>query len=143
MTRVVGGLDWRKTGDEEVMLLSPVEFVLDSGRIVIAEKGFTYDGGSVPKVFRNIISPFGTCADWGWCLHDRLYAGHRELGEMDWTRREADLAMLEMLQYKGVADLVAYGAFAAVRGGASQAWMSRDERKDWDEREELDEYLDG
>jgi len=142
MTNIIGHLDWRKTGDDEVTLLSPIEYQLDSGRIVICERGFKYDGGSVPRPFHSLVCPFGTAADSGFCLHDRLYYGHRDLSEQQFTRLQADEAMLEMFLHCDVPDHIAYGVYTGVRAGGLAAWQTEAERIEWnaaDNHEWLDQ----
>jgi hypothetical protein len=141
MTQIIGELDMRKDGDEHVKLLSPMEFQLNCGRIVMCERGFRFDGGSIPAPFRAIVCPFGSRADRGWLLHDRIYFGHRNLHEQQFTRLQADEAMLEMLLYLDVGEHIAYGAYAAVRGGGLTSWQTEEEKLEWGVRENH-EYLD-
>ena len=141
MPSILGALDIRKHGDTRFKLLSPVEFQLDNGKIVIAERGFIYDSGSIPPPFRTIVCPFGTRADLAWLCHDRIYYGHRDKDEHNFTRLEADSAMLELLIYLEVPDYIAYGAYTAVRAGALESWMNPQEHEEW-ERKEDHEYLD-
>ena len=141
MTQILGSLDLHKASDDEFTLLSPVEFQLDSGRIVIAERGFTFDGGSVPAPLRSIVCPFGSAADMAWLCHDRLYWGHRENAETSWTRLEADDAMLELHHHLRVPEHIAHGSWTAVRAGGRSSWMTAYEKLEWDYREGH-EYLD-
>ena len=141
MTQIIGQIDVRKASDTTFRLLSPVEFQLNSGRIVIAERGFTFDGGSIPSIFRSIVCPFGSAADAAWLCHDRIYAGHRDLSEQRFTRLQADEAMLELLLYLNVPDHISYGAYTAVRAGALDSWWTEEERTEWESREDH-EFLD-
>lgn len=131
MTAVIGELDLRKKGATHWTHLSPIEFQLDSGKVVICEKGFTLDFGSIPRLFWSITPPIGTIADLAWDIHDRIYWGHRENGETNFTRLEADNAMLELHHHLGTSELVAHGSWTAVRGGGQLSWMNPAERWAW------------
>ena len=136
MTSIIGELDWRKDGDSHVKLLSPIEYQLDCGRIVMAERGFRYDGGSIPPPFRSLVCPFGSAADHGFCLHDRLYKGHRDLQERSFTRLQADEAMLEVFLHCGVPSHIAYGVYTGVLAGGLAAWQTEAEKIQWDMHED-------
>ena len=131
ITAIIGHLDWRKDGDSHVVLLSPIEYQLDCGRIVICERGFKYDGGSIPRPFHSLCCPFGTSADHAFCLHDRLYHGHRDLHESSFTRLQSDEAMLEVMLHCDTPEHVAYGAYTAVRAAGLAAWQTEEEREAW------------
>lgn len=122
MTDILGGLEILKLQGGRWELLSNPIILLNSGRTIKPQHGFIYDGGSVPQLFWSLVGgPVGTDADWGYLVHDWLYYLSRQ-GNPGWTRREADEAMLELHLYCGVPELIAYGVFTAVRGGASEKW---------------------
>ena len=120
---------WRKKSDEELALLSPIEYRLNSGKILIAETGFAYDGKSGPGLSDALIAPFGTRADHAWAFHDRGYYGHRELGETDWTREEVDDGMLELLLFLEVDEIEARMMWVVVRAGGLASWETEAEKQ--------------
>ena len=120
---------WRKKGDEELALLSPIEYRLNSGKILIAETGFAYDGKSGPRLSDALIAPFGTRADHAWAFHDRGYYGHKILGETDWTRKEVDDGMKELLLFLGVEPVTVEVVYWAVRAGALESWETEAEKQ--------------
>jgi hypothetical protein len=124
MTEILGKLQWEKSGDEHVILLSPIEYRLNSGKILIAEKGFRYDGKSGAKVFDAVIPPFGSRGDHAFCFHDRGYYGHRVLEETNFTREEVDDGMLEILLYLKVNEVKARAVWSVVRAGGEASWMN-------------------
>lgn len=77
--------------------------------------GLRTDGGSIPKIFQNIISPLG-CYLLAFLVHDILYAG--ELC----TRKEADWILLELLEYLGANWLRRNEIYSAVRLGGGFVW---------------------
>ena len=126
---ILGELIIKKAGDSEWELQSPIEFRLANGRIAIAQKGFTLDFGST-GIFGGASPPLGSGADWGYCLHDLLYASHRA-GDTTWTRKDADAAMREMHLFKGVSPILCEAIHAAVRAGGLSAWQTEEEREAW------------
>jgi hypothetical protein len=142
MTAILGPLHLAKVDDTHFGVLSPIEFRLDSGKIVMAEVGFGYDGKSGAKMMDAIVPPFGSRGDMAWLLHDRIYFGHRELGETNFTRAEADAAMKEVLVYLGVEEYIIHGSYAAVRAGGLESWMNLAERAERDsKRKDQDDWL--
>lgn len=47
-------------------------YTLPNGRSIIIEKGFIFDGASIPRIFRNILSPVGILLIPG-LVHDFAY----------------------------------------------------------------------
>lgn len=86
------------------------------GKVDITLKtGFVTDGGSVPELFWNIISPWGknTIA---FLMHDGIYAG--ELLE----REQADWILLEMMEYCGTNWFERNSAWRCVRNFGDSIW---------------------
>ena len=139
---ILGELIIKKVGDSEWELQTPIEFRLANGRIAIAQKGFTLDFGST-GIFGGASPPLGSGADWGYCLHDLLYASHRA-GDTTWTRKDADAAMREMHLFKGVSPILCEAIHAACRAAGLAAWLSPEEQEVWDARlhPEEDWFLD-
>jgi hypothetical protein len=121
VTIVNGSLVIRKEGPNRWSFMSPMLATLDNGRLIEIETGFTCDFGSIPDPFRVIVPPLGSVSDVAWGFHDKLYKMSRE-GDRNWTRAEADDAMLELLLYLGTPEHIAWGAWTAVRAGAGSTW---------------------
>jgi hypothetical protein len=65
-------------------LMEDLFYVLSNGEEIFIEKGFVHDGASIPKGFRNIVSPVGVLYLAGLC-HDKKYYEPEGI-----TRKEAD-----------------------------------------------------
>lgn len=122
MTDIYGTLEIMKLPDGKWELLSSPIFLLNSGKTIKPIPGFVYDGGSVPQVFWSIgLTPVGTNADMAFLLHDWLYAQSRN-GSEHFTRMEADNAMLEIMEFSGVPEHIAIGAWCVVRAASGEYW---------------------
>lgn len=65
-------------------LMEDWAYVFSNGKEIFIEKGFVHDGASIPKGFRNIVSPVGVLYIAG-IIHDKKYASPEGM-----TRKEAD-----------------------------------------------------
>jgi len=90
---------------------------LDSGIIVVVEKGFMTDGASVPRPFWNIIPPWGQYGQ-AAVVHDRMYTDlyvvHNGVRETI-THKRADEIFLEAMGVLGVPAWKRYSMFYALR----------------------------
>lgn len=73
-------------------------------------KGFVTDGASIPRVFWNILSPFGDYFG-AAVIHDFLYSKFNK----DFSRDEADAIFLEGMTASGVPFLRRTTIYTAVR----------------------------
>jgi hypothetical protein len=78
-------------------------------------KGFQSDFGSVPKLFRNIISPTGKGV-WGFVLHDWEY------GTQTMSRDDADHLLIRWLEFCGEDTVESNVIFDALRIGGEIDW---------------------
>jgi hypothetical protein len=86
----------------------------------VIPSGFYTDGASVPRLFWNIFSPFGSYFS-AALVHDFLYSkDSTELFHI-WDRKEADLIFLQAMKDIGVSWLTRRTIYRAVRLGG---WMS-------------------
>ena len=83
--------------------------------ILTIRKGFRTDGGSIPKLFQNIISPLGVYLV-AFLVHDALYATEYL------PRSEADWILLEILQELGATWWRRNEVWSAVRIGGGFVW---------------------
>ena len=83
-------------------------------------KGFHTDGASVPKIFWNIFSPFGSYFS-AALVHDFLYSKDSDLIFSAADRAEADHIFLEAMYNAGVGWLTRHTVHSAVRLGG---WAS-------------------
>lgn len=70
--------------------------------------GFRTDGGSIPRVFWSLISPYGI-GILAWFIHDALYATHAL------PRWLADMIMRDLLVYVNMSIFTRNAAYRAVR----------------------------
>lgn len=139
MTAIYGTLDIRRVGQNKFYLLEPVTFLLNDDSSTTVPAGFTYDSGSIPRLARPIVCPFGSPADFGFLLHDWYY--HLDdNGCAPVTRLEADNAMFELHNYCGVSPFVAAGVYTAVRAASWMFWGNG--TPDVPVDDDLNEYLD-
>ena len=89
------------------------------GKTFVVQKGFEFDGASVPRLFRiSACSPLDPEAVRGSCAHDWIY---RTLPP-GWTRAEADLMLLCFLIEDGMPVRRALKIYMGVRLGGWVAW---------------------
>lgn len=87
---------------------------------VSAPAGFVTDGASIPRVFWNILSPFGDYFG-AAVIHDFLYSPHNT----EFSRDEADSIFLEGMNAKGVPFLRRAVIYSAVRAFGWRAFRGR------------------
>ncbi len=87
------------------------------GRRIVIPKGFRTDGASVPRLFWNIIPPWGRYG-MAAVIHDYLYRWQRT------SRRMADDTLLEAMWVKRCAFWQYACIWIAVRIAGSFAWKS-------------------
>jgi hypothetical protein len=147
MSKITGKLEIRKEDDTHWFILRLIKFLLNDGRLVTIKRGFVFDGGSVPQALWAFVPPMGTAADWGFALHDALYSWHRDSSQLvivsdSFTRKDADLAMMEVHLHAGVSQELAELIYTGVRLGASRSWMTPEEKLASNIIKELPEYYD-
>lgn len=110
--------NWRKWNGREWLIAEPWSCHICTGTFELhlnVAPGLRTDGGSIPKIFQNIISPLG-CYLQAFLVHDILYAGEF------CARAEADRMLLELLEYLGANWLRRNEIYAAVRLGGGFVW---------------------
>jgi hypothetical protein len=110
--------NWRKWNGREWLIAEYWSCHICTGKFEFhlnVKPGFPTDGGSIPKIFQNIISPLG-CYLLAFLVHDILYAGEF------CTRTEADWILLELLEYLGASWIRRNEIYSAVRIGGSFVW---------------------
>lgn len=97
------------------LLLSPLSYKDDELGLIVANAGLITDGGSIPKLFQNIISPWGVGLR-GFVLHDAMY-------KFQWfTKDQSDRALWRMLKDIGECEIEASIIYDAVNKGGWDAW---------------------
>lgn len=96
------------------------EFVYDVGELgggdsIIVPAGFITDMGSVPRIFWNIIDPWGRPAK-AFLIHDYLYSTHQR------SRLVSDAILLEAMEVLGVHPFKRWLIYRGVRMGGWVAW---------------------
>ena len=92
------------------------------GRTVVVPKGFVTDGASVPRLFWNLIPPWGRYGQ-AAVVHDYLYATQTT------TRRLADDTLLEAMRVSGCGVWSYAVIYLAVRMFGWMAWRADRARK--------------
>jgi len=90
-------------------LLSPLGFK-DRNILITVQKGFIYDGASIPRSLWSIV---GCPMDYAYesCIHDALYASKI------FNRKECDKYFYKALKTRGVSLLIAKEMYLGVRFG--------------------------
>lgn len=83
--------------------------------------GFKTDGGTIPKIFQNIISPLGVYL-LAFLIHDALYAAEC------CTRAEADWILLELCEWLGAWWIRRNEIYAAVRAWGWLVWKKHSKK---------------
>ena len=89
------GLLVRTVDGENVILCEPLVYVSRTGETIVVHPGTTSDGPSIPRLFANLICPFGP----KWLpavLHDYLYRFTQI------AKEDCDLVFKEALEVNGV-----------------------------------------
>jgi hypothetical protein len=121
---------WELMADYEQAI--PREIPIIGGLKVFIEKGFVFDGASVPRFFYAVLTPLGLLLLPG-LIHDQLYhhrcieywkEGERKQSRRV-TRKEADLIFREVgTQLNGMAP-IHWLCWAVLRLGGQAAWLAR------------------
>lgn len=107
----------------EWTLLKPVQYqvpkaVLDKAdgpEIVIVKPGFGTDLASIPRIFWNVLPPFGRYTG-AAVVHDYLYQAH------EGTRKHADLVFLYAMAELNVLPIKRHSMYRAVRMFGRWPW---------------------
>jgi hypothetical protein len=93
-----------------------LHYIGDCGEFkLLVKPGFAMDGGSVPELFWNIISPWGANTI-AFITHDAFYAS--ELVD----RKIADWILLELMQCAGTSWAIRNAAWRSVRDFGDSVW---------------------
>lgn len=82
---------------------------------IIVPKGFVWDGGSVPRIFWNLVDPWGSASK-AYLLHDWLYSTQER------SRLVSDAILMEAMEVVGVALWKRKLIYRGVRLGGWHAW---------------------
>lgn len=99
-------------------LLEPVVYHvggLKSNDQIVVPAGFIWDGGSVPRLFWNLVDPWGAASK-AYLLHDWLYS------TQDRSRLVSDAILMEAMEVLGVAFWKRKVIYRGVRLGGWVAW---------------------
>jgi len=97
------------------LLHDTLSVTLRSGRVIIVPAGFITDGASIPRPFRSILSQYGAYL-FSAVVHDYLYS------VKIMSRKESDLAMLELMERQGIEYPERIAIYTAVRIGGWIRW---------------------
>jgi hypothetical protein len=114
-------LDLRILAEQRFQLLAPLIYEDNKFDITVME-GFTFDGGSIPRLFRSVECPIGGAGSKAFCIHDILY-GTQFVG-----RYEADRILYKALIEQGMDRVTAITIYLAVRAGGSYAYDNIDSK---------------
>lgn len=82
---------------------------------ITVPKGFIWDGGSVPRIFWNLVDPWGSASK-AYLLHDWLYSTQER------SRLVSDAILMEAMEVVGVALWKRKLIYRGVRLGGWVAW---------------------
>jgi hypothetical protein len=95
---------------------------LNSTDKIVIPKGFKWDGGSVPRIFWNIVDPWGSASK-AYLLHDWLYHTQER------SRLVSDAILMEAMEVLGVSFLKRKIIYRGVRLGGWVAWGKHKKEK--------------
>lgn len=96
---------------------------LGSGEKIDVPIGFVTDLASIPRLFWNIMPPFGRYSR-AAVLHDWLY--HTQ----QYTRKKSDHILLEAMAVLNVSWITRWTIFLGVRSGGWMAWNSHQQKNE-------------
>lgn len=116
-------------GDRTFRLVSAFRYHVggeDSTEIISAPAGFITDFASIPRIFWNILPPYGKYGK-ACVIHDALYQHH---GFGRYTRKQSDDILLEGMEILGVSWITRHIIYRGVRIGGWAIWnKTRVDRK--------------
>ena len=107
-------------GDCRIFKLTSLFRYRSSFGTIVVPRGFCTDGASIPKIFWNIFSPFGSYFS-AALVHDFLYSKDSDDLFPVQDRKQADLIFKEAMFNAGVGWITRETVFRAVRLGG---WVS-------------------
>lgn len=107
-------------GGKHFVLVESLTWNSDKFSLITVPQGFDTDLASIPRPLWALLPPFGSY-DRAGVIHDWMYT----VGpKANWTRRDADEALLEGMEDLGVGKWTRRVIYAGVRLGGSPAWES-------------------
>lgn len=88
---------------------------MESKDQIVVPAGFVWDGGSVPRLFWNLVDPWGSASK-AYLLHDWLYATQER------SRLVSDAILMEAMEVLNVALWKRKAIYLGVRMGGWLAW---------------------
>lgn len=101
-------------------LLEEFDYTTDEGMLIRCPKGMVTDFASVPKLFWNILPPWGKYGK-AALVHDFLYSHHRST-RLGYSRSQADWILVQAMVDCGCNRLECIVIYLAVRLGGWKAW---------------------
>lgn len=102
--------------------LTDAEFQLHQGRVITVPAGFITDFASIPRVFWNILPPWGKYGK-AAIVHDYLYQSGM------YRKEKADRIFLEAMEVLGVSWITRNIMYQAVNWFGFMAWNKHRERE--------------
>ena len=103
------------------MLLHEVRYVTRSGRVIYIPGEFETDFASIPWFFRLIFQPATGKHRRAAVVHDWIY----RTADQDFTKEEADLIFLEIMEMDGVSKVKRKMLYQAVKRFGSSSFVKR------------------
>jgi hypothetical protein len=106
------------------MVMEDYRIVLPGYPTILIPKGFIFDGASIPKMFRGLLSPVGILLV-AAIVHDYAYQYHYVMvcNKKEYvSKAEADSLFLEVADYTNALPWLNRIAYLAVKGCGIGAW---------------------
>ncbi len=110
---LANGKDW--------MVLREVRYVTRTGRVIYIPATFVTDFGSIPKLFRWLFQPATGKHRLAAGVHDWIY----RTADVNFTKEEADLIFLEIMEISGVPKWKRVALYQAVKWGGGSSFVER------------------
>lgn len=107
-------------GSSRVFILEHYFRFISSAGIITVPTGFHTDGASIPRLFWNILSPFGSYFP-AAIIHDFLYS----VRNLRFNRLESDRIFMEAMKTLGVPWITRKTIYTAVRLGGRSSFKAK------------------
>jgi hypothetical protein len=107
-------------------VLQPFQYKIgsiDSSEVIEVPIGFITDFASIPKLFWNVLSPWGVYGK-AAVIHDWLYKNNGKVGKYTYTRKQCDQIFLEAMVVLKVGNFTRWLMYNAVRWFGQGTWNS-------------------
>lgn len=108
-------------GENKWILTNDLKLEYSTGVVITVPQGFKTDLASVPKIFWNVIPPYGEYTQ-ASIVHDFLYQNKGSVCGLQFSRAESDKILYKLMIQAGTNYITANAMYYAVRAFGSSHW---------------------